>query len=105
MRIMSRLTLLVCQLLVAVVALGLWQLFATVPVFGHVLLPPFFFSNPVDVGSQIVDWFVNRRDLEASGDHAVGIDPGVRDRLARRRRGRLLVRAPAAASPRYSIPM
>ena len=45
------------QLLVAVVALGLWQLLATVPVFGRMWLPPFFFSNPVDVGSQIVDWF------------------------------------------------
>src|SRR5665647_3367778 len=54
---MSRLTLLCLQLLVAVVALGLWQLFATVPVFGRMLLPPFFFSNPVDVGSQIFDWF------------------------------------------------
>src|SRR6266704_3582975 len=54
---MSRLTLLVCQLLVAVVVLGLWQLLATVPIFGRMLLPPFFFSNPVDVGSQIVDWF------------------------------------------------
>src|SRR5437868_10883311 len=56
---MSRLTLLVCQALVAVVFLGLWQLFATVPVFGRMLLPPFFFSNPVDVGSQIVAWFVS----------------------------------------------
>ena len=55
---MSRLTLLACQLLVAVVALALWQVLATVPVFGRILLPPFFFSNPVDVGSQIVDWFV-----------------------------------------------
>jgi len=54
---MSRLTLLVCQLLVAVIVLGLWQLLATVPIFGRLLLPPFFFSNPVDVGSQIVDWF------------------------------------------------
>src|SRR6476646_9845594 len=54
---MSRLTLLLCQLLVAVVVLGLWQLFSTVPVFGRMLLPPFFFSNPVDVGSQIFDWF------------------------------------------------
>src|ERR1700686_2647709 len=53
---MSRLTLLACQLLVAVVGLGLWQLFATVPIFGRMWLPPFFFSNPVDVGSQIVDW-------------------------------------------------
>jgi NitT/TauT family transport system permease protein len=56
---MSRLTLLVCQLLVAVVFLGLWQLLATVPIFGRMLLPPFFFSNPVDVGSQIVAWFVS----------------------------------------------
>ena len=55
---MSRLTLLFYQLLVAVVALGLWQLFATVPVFGRMLLPPFFFSTPVEVASQIVDWFV-----------------------------------------------
>ena len=31
---MSRLTLLFWQLLVAVVALSLWQFFATVPVFG-----------------------------------------------------------------------
>src|ERR1700689_1298147 len=54
---MSRLTLLALQVLVAVVALALWQLFTTVPVFGRVLLPPFFFSNPVDVISQIVDWF------------------------------------------------
>src|SRR5467141_2800911 len=54
---MSRLTLLACQILVAVVALALWQLLATVPIFGRMLLPPFFFSNPVDVGSQIVDWF------------------------------------------------
>src|ERR1700710_2420079 len=56
---MSRLTLLTLQVLVAVVALALWQLFATVPVFGRVLLPPFFFSTPVDVGSQIVDWFAS----------------------------------------------
>ena len=54
---MSRVTLLTLQVLVAVGALALWQLFATVPVFGRVWLPPFFFSNPVDVGRQIVDWF------------------------------------------------
>src|SRR6201991_3013998 len=54
---MSRLMLLTCQLLVAVVGLGLWQFFATVPIFGHMLLPPFFFSNPVDVGHQIFEWF------------------------------------------------
>ncbi|GAC1344211.1 MAG: ABC transporter permease [Bradyrhizobium sp.] len=54
---MGRAGLLLCQVLVAVVALGLWQLLATVPVFGRLLLPPFFFSTPVDVGSQIVAWF------------------------------------------------
>lgn len=54
---MSRLTLLAWQVAVAVVALALWQFFATVPVFGKMLLPPFFFSTPIDVASQIVNWF------------------------------------------------
>ena len=53
----SRMTLLALQCLVAVVVLALWQFFASVPVFGKVLLPPFFFSNPVDVFSQVIDWF------------------------------------------------
>ncbi|MBV9531833.1 MAG: ABC transporter permease [Bradyrhizobium sp.] len=56
---MSRMALLALQLLVAVVVLVLWQFFATVPVFGKVWLPPFFFSNPVDVGGQIVAWFAS----------------------------------------------
>src|SRR5258708_14305491 len=56
---MSRVTLLALQVLVAVVGLALWQLLATVPIFGRTLLPPFFFSNPVDVGGQIVDWFAS----------------------------------------------
>jgi NitT/TauT family transport system permease protein len=51
--------LLVCQVMVAVVAIALWQFLTTVPVFGRILLPPFFFSNPVDVGSQIVAWFAS----------------------------------------------
>ncbi len=54
---MSRIALLSLQLLVAVVVIALWQFLATVPLFGKVWLPPFFFSNPVDVGSQIVAWF------------------------------------------------
>src|SRR5262249_25174332 len=54
---MSRMVLLALQLLVAVVVLALWQLLAAVPVFGRVLLPPFFFSNPVDVFSQVIHWF------------------------------------------------
>lgn len=56
---MNRFTLLLCQVLVAVVAIGLWYVFTTVPLFGRILLPPFFFSNPVDVGGQIVAWFVS----------------------------------------------
>ncbi|GLH79416.1 ABC transporter permease [Bradyrhizobium sp. SSBR45G] len=54
---MSRLGLLALQLLVAVVALALWQLLATVPLFGRIWLPPFFFSNPQDVFAQVVKWF------------------------------------------------
>ncbi len=54
---MSRIALLSLQLLVAVVALALWQVLATVPVFGKILLPPFFFSNPIDVFSQVFKWF------------------------------------------------
>lgn len=56
---MSRVTLLALQVLVAVVCIVLWQLLSTVPVFGKILLPPFFFSNPVDVSSQIVKWFAS----------------------------------------------
>ncbi|UFZ04053.1 ABC transporter permease [Bradyrhizobium ontarionense] len=54
---MSRLGLLALQLLVAIIALALWQLLATVPVFGRIWLPPFFFSNPVDVFDQVIKWF------------------------------------------------
>ena len=57
--IMSRLTLLVLQILVAVVTVALWYVLTTYPIFGKVLLPPFFFSTPVDVAKQVVDWFVS----------------------------------------------
>jgi NitT/TauT family transport system permease protein len=56
---MSRLTLTALQILVAVAFLAIWHLFTTYPVFGRMLLPPFFFSNPVEVGKQVVDWFVS----------------------------------------------
>ena len=56
---MSRISLFALQLLVAVVALALWQLLSTVPVFGKIWLPPFFFSNPVDVFAQIAKWFAS----------------------------------------------
>jgi NitT/TauT family transport system permease protein len=54
---MSRTRLVVLQVLVATVAIVLWYVLTTYEVFGEILLPPFFFSNPVDVASQIVDWF------------------------------------------------
>jgi NitT/TauT family transport system permease protein len=56
---MSRLSLLALQILVAVAFVAVWYVFSTYPVFGKILLPPFFFSNPVDVGRQIVAWFVS----------------------------------------------
>jgi NitT/TauT family transport system permease protein len=56
---MSRVSLLALQILVAVVCVGGWYVFSTYPVGGHVLLPPFFFSTPLDVVSQIVTWFAS----------------------------------------------
>src|ERR1700674_2938258 len=56
---MSRITLLLLQAGVAVVSIALWYALTTYPVFGKMLLPPFFFSNPVDVAQQIVAWFVS----------------------------------------------
>ena len=53
----SRAELLLMQIAVAVVGIALWYLLSTYPVFGYIVLPPFFFSNPVDVAAQIVDWF------------------------------------------------
>lgn len=56
---MSRVALLALQVLVAIVCIVLWQVLSTVPVFGKILLPPFFFSNPIDVFEQIVKWFAS----------------------------------------------
>src|SRR6187551_1621567 len=56
---MSRVTLFTLQIMVAVVSIGIWYVFTTYPVFGKILLPPFFFSNPVDVVKQIVAWFIS----------------------------------------------
>ena len=55
---MSRVTLLALQILVAVVFVAAWYVFSTYPVFGYMVLPPFFFSNPVAVAEQVVKWFV-----------------------------------------------
>ncbi len=54
---MPRLMLLTLQIAVAIIGMALWYLLSTYPLFGHIVLPPFFFSNPVDVAKQIVDWF------------------------------------------------
>jgi NitT/TauT family transport system permease protein len=54
----SRARLIALQALVAVIGLSLWYGLSTYPVFGYMVLPPFFFSSPVDVGKQIFDWFV-----------------------------------------------
>ena len=80
---MRRIKLLFLQLLVGVVALGLWQLFATVPIFGTVLLPPFFFSTPVDVGARIYKLFAGGTVWKHLWVTLERIDPRLRDRLAR----------------------
>jgi len=56
---MSRLKLISLQIAVAVVGVALWYGLSSYPIFGHVVLPPFFFSNPVDVAKQVVDWFAS----------------------------------------------
>jgi sulfonate transport system permease protein len=64
---MSRVTLLALQLLVAVVAIAMWHVLTQFPICGLQLigrdedcllvLPPFFFSTPIDVWNRIVKWF------------------------------------------------
>ena len=55
---MSRRTLVLLQLLVAVCAVLVWHVLTTVPIAGVKLLPPFFFSTPSDVGRRILKWLV-----------------------------------------------
>src|ERR1700759_5384969 len=54
---MSRTTLLFLQAAVAVVAVGLWYALSTYEIFGTMVLPPFFFSTPLDVADRIVRLF------------------------------------------------
>ena len=54
---MSRATLLSLQLLIAVIAIAAWYMLTTFPIGGITLLPPFFFSTPVDVVQRIFKWF------------------------------------------------
>ena len=67
---MQRLQLIALQVLVAVVALTIWHVLTTYPVFGVMLLPPFFFSNPFEVADQHRQMVRDRRDLAASLGHA-----------------------------------
>ena len=54
---MSRVNLIVLQVLVALIALIAWHLLTTIPVDGKPLVPPFFFSTPLDVIGRIYKWF------------------------------------------------
>jgi NitT/TauT family transport system permease protein len=56
---MSRVTLIALQVLVAVVLITAWQVFTTVPIFGTLVLPPFFFSTPYDVAARVVKLFAD----------------------------------------------
>jgi NitT/TauT family transport system permease protein len=55
--VISRPKLLGLQVLVAVLALAIWHVGSTVPIFGVYLLPKFFFSTPLDVFARIVKLF------------------------------------------------
>src|SRR5262245_36621319 len=55
---MRRLRLVVLHWLVGVLAIAFWQIGTSVPIGGTYLLPPFFFSTPVDVAARITKWFV-----------------------------------------------
>ncbi len=55
---MSRPIRVALQALVAALAIGLWWLLTSVPIFGRIVLPPFFFSTPADVTMRIIKWFV-----------------------------------------------
>ena len=56
---MSRVNLLSLQVLIAVISMVAWYVLTTVPIGGVTLLPPFFFSNPVDVAARVVKWFAD----------------------------------------------
>jgi NitT/TauT family transport system permease protein len=54
---MSRTELLLLQATVAIVAIALWHVLSTEDYFGVAVLPPFFFSTPLDVAARIVRLF------------------------------------------------
>ncbi|HET9902164.1 MAG TPA: ABC transporter permease [Xanthobacteraceae bacterium] len=54
---MTRGRLLLLQVAVAVLAIAAWHVLTTVPIFGVTVLPPFFFSTPLDVAGRVIKWF------------------------------------------------
>jgi NitT/TauT family transport system permease protein len=54
---MSRATLLLLQVLVAVVAVAAWHVLTTDAYFGVAVLPPFYFSTPYDVAARVGQMF------------------------------------------------
>jgi NitT/TauT family transport system permease protein len=56
-QLMSRVRLLVLQALVAVAAVAAWHVLSTDAYFGEAVLPPFFFSTPLDVAGRVVQLF------------------------------------------------
>ena len=58
---MSRMRLLSLQVLIAVISVVAWYVLTTVPIGGVTLLPPFFFSNPVDVAARVAQTGSSRR--------------------------------------------
>ena len=54
---MHRGRLIALQVGVMAVTLLLWHVLTTIPVGGKPLLPPFFFSTPIDVAERVVKWF------------------------------------------------
>jgi NitT/TauT family transport system permease protein len=54
---MKRGKLLFLQLLVGAGVLLLWHVLTSVPIAGHLILDPFFFSTPLDVAARVVKWF------------------------------------------------
>ena len=65
---MNRANLLALQILVAVLCIAFWHVFSKYPICGlsylgfekdcGMVLPPFFFSTPLDVASRVFKWFV-----------------------------------------------
>jgi NitT/TauT family transport system permease protein len=55
----GRASLIALQVLVAVVGIGAWHLLSTQAIFGVVVLPPFYFSTPVEVAARVVQWLAD----------------------------------------------